>query len=169
MNVIATLLDWLRQFWPFVIVHSYERGVRFWLGRDVALLEPGLHAYVPFFGSIHAVSVVQDYIRLGNQNLTTRDGKPLLVSCNVRYEVTDLRAAFTQVQEFPVSLADAARQALTAAIREYDYADLLPKQSELERDIKKKVNAVSKDWGVRVLNVGLADFISTRSFSLANV
>ena len=169
MNVIATLLEWLRQFWPFVIVHSYERGVRFWLGRDTALLEPGVHAYVPFFGSVHPITVVQDYIRLGNQNLTTRDGKPLLVSCNVRYEVPDARAAFTQVQEFPTSLADAARQALVAEIRKYEYAELLGKQADLERDVKTAVNKVSSKWGVRVINVGLADFILTRSFSLANV
>lgn len=169
MNFIKDILDFLRQFWPFEIVHSYERGVRFWLGEDVALLEPGLYMFVPFFGSIHTVAVVQDYIRLGNQNLTTKDGKTLLVSSNVRYEVTDARAAFVGVQEFPVSLADAARQHLSSAIREYDYADLLAKQSDLERDTKNAINKVSTKWGVKVTNVGLADFISTRSFSLANV
>lgn len=169
MNFIKDILDFLRQFWPFIIVHSYERGVRFWLGRDVALLEPGLHLFVPFFGSIHTVAVVQDYIRLGNQNLTTKDGKPVLVSCNVRYEVTDARSAFCDVQEFPVSLGDAARQYLSAAIREYEYAELLAKQSDLERDIKKAINNVSTKWGVKVTNVGLADFILTRSISLASV
>jgi regulator of protease activity HflC (stomatin/prohibitin superfamily) len=169
MNIVQAILDFLRQFWPMEIVHSYERGVRFWLGRDVALLEPGLHWFLPFFGSIHTVAVVQDYIRLGNQNLTTRDGKPLLVSCNIRYEVTDARAAFVGVQEFPVSLGDAARQHLSSAIREYDYADLLSKQSDLERDTKSAINKVSTKWGVRVTNVGLADFILTRSFSLATV
>lgn len=169
MTFVQAILDFLRQFWPFQIVYSYQRGVRFWLGRDVATLEPGLYMFLPFFGHIENVTVVRDYIRLGNQNLTTRDGKPLLVSCNVRYEVTDARAAFTLVQEFPVSLGDAARQYLSSTIRDYDYAELLAAQSNLERECKNAINKESTKWGVRVTNVGLADFISTRSFSLANV
>lgn len=169
MNIVQAILDWLRQFWPFCIVYSYQRGVRFWLGRDVALLEPGLYMYVPFFGHIETVTVVQDYVRLGNQNLTTKDGKPLLVSCNIRYEVTDARAAFTQVQEFVASLSDAARQAFSSAVRDYEYADLLAKQADLERDCKTAINKVTQKWGVKVTNVGLADFILTRSFSLATV
>lgn len=169
MNIIATLLEWLRQFWPFVIVHSFERGVRFWLGNDVATLEPGLHMFLPFFGSIETVHVVQDYVRLGNQNLTTKDGKPLLVSCNIRYEVFDARSAFVDVQEFVASLGDLARQALAQGVRNYEYADLLMKQSDLEREIRDSINKVSRKWGVKVTNIGLADFILTRSFSLANV
>jgi regulator of protease activity HflC (stomatin/prohibitin superfamily) len=169
MNIIATLLDWLRLFWPFVVVHSYERGVRFWLGRDTALLEPGVHMFLPFFGSIHTIAVVQDYIRLGNQNLTTKDGKPVLVSCNIRYEVTDARSAFVDVQEFPVSLGDLARQALSSQIREYEYPELLANQSGLEKDIRHEINKASQKWGVKVTNVGLADFILTRSYSVANV
>jgi regulator of protease activity HflC (stomatin/prohibitin superfamily) len=169
MNVLQVLLDWLRQFWPMEIVYSYQKGVRFWLGRDVALLEPGLHWYVPFFGHIEQVTVVPDIIRLGNQNLTTRDGKTLLVAANIRYEVTDARAAFCNVQEFATTLSDAARVFLASSIREYELAELLSKQSDLERDCKNAINRTSRAWGIRVVNVGLADFVVTRSFSLANV
>lgn len=169
MSIIKDILEFLRQFWPFVIVHSYERGVRFWLGEDTELLEPGVHMFLPFFGEIHTVPVKRDYIRLGNQNLTTKDGKPVLMSCTIRYEVTDARSAFVDVQEYAVSLGDAARTYLSSTVREFDYADLLAKQAQLERECKNAINTESKKWGVKVTNVGFADFISTRSFSLANV
>jgi regulator of protease activity HflC (stomatin/prohibitin superfamily) len=169
MSWIQVVLDWLRQFWPFEVIYSYQRGVRFWLGRDVGLLEPGLHMVVPFFGHIEAVAIKPDLVRLGNQNCTTKDGKTILVAANILYHVADARAAFCNVQEFSASIADAARVFLASQIREYDLAELLESQADLEEGCAEDINEAAKDWGIVVSRVGLCDFTPTRSFALANV
>src|SRR5690348_1688464 len=98
MGWLQPILDFLRQFWPFQIVHSYELGIRFWCGNDTKELDPGLYMFVPFFGSIETMHVRPDVIWLANQDLTTQDGVGITLSATLLYEIDDARAAFVNVQ-----------------------------------------------------------------------
>lgn len=170
MNWFQALVDFLTRFWPFEIVHSYERGVRFWLGKpSLESSPPGLKVFVPWFGSVYTVPVMPDVIKLLNQNVTTKDGKSLLISANIRYEITDAVAAHCNVQDLINNLADEARSHIASQMREQVYEELLHDQTTFEKAAKKAMTPVVKEWGVKVLRVSLADFVVTRNFSLANV
>jgi regulator of protease activity HflC (stomatin/prohibitin superfamily) len=169
MNIIKDILDFLRQFWPFEIVYAYQRGVRFWCGKDTAELQPGLYMFVPFFGHIETVNVKTDTLQIQNQNLTTRDGTGISVSANMTYQVVDARAAYVNVQAFVNNIADECRTALATRIRDHDYADLLAEQDDLEAECLETINAAAGEWGVEVIHVGLADFIRTKNLSLTKL
>jgi regulator of protease activity HflC (stomatin/prohibitin superfamily) len=170
LNWFQALVDFLTRFWPFEIVHSYERGVRFWLGTpSKEPSSPGLKVFVPWFGSVATVEVMPDILKLFNQNVTTKDGKSLMISANIRYEITDAVAAHCNVQDYKDNLADEARTHIATQVRELNYEELLHDQTAFEKSCKKAISPVVKEWGVKIIRVGLADFIVTKNFSLANV
>lgn len=145
---------------------SYERGVRFWLGKDTKELSAGLYAFVPWFGSIEVVSVVPDVMDLGVHSVTTKDDKTITFSANVAYEIVDARAMWTKVQDFERSLARLAEGHMATRIREWTYAELIEQQKELERSLKGTLTTRASEWGVTILAVFLTDLVQARQYRL---
>ena len=166
MGWLQPIIDFLRQFWPFEIVYSYQRGVRFWCGRDTAELDAGLYMFLPFFARIEVLDTQMDVMRLANQDLTTKDGVGIATAVNVLYEIHDARAAFVNVQKVVDNIADECRTGVAKAVRQYDFAELLSKQSDIENDIADQVAHVAGEWGVQIHRVNFADFIKTKAISL---
>lgn len=78
----------------WVIVAPWERGLRVRLGRKDVLLEPGPHFRIPFVDRIYVQSIRLRAISDMNQDLTTRDGKPLTVSYAIEFSIGDLRRVY---------------------------------------------------------------------------
>ena len=171
---VQALLDFLAKFWPFVIVYHFERGVRYWRGRIVGgrfggNLDPGWYLVVPFWSHIETVPVKPDILKLYNMNITTADDSSLRVRANVRYEIFDATAAWNEVQDYKDNLADEARTHIPRVVRKREYKELLADQDTIERECKNEMNKVVKDWGIKVIRVGITDFTKTRDISLAQV
>lgn len=170
MSWVQALLEWLRNFWPFVIVMQYERGVRYWRGRVVGgALGPDWYWCVPFFMEIHPVQVMPDILKLWNLNVTTKDNASIRLRANVRYEIFDAVAVWNNVQDYKDNLADECRTQLAKVVRSREFTELLADQDQIERECKTEMNKVVKDWGIKILRVGVTDFTKTRDISLANV
>lgn len=166
MSWIQAIFDFLRQFWPFEIVHSYEAGVRFWLGNDTKELDPGLYMFVPFFGSIAKMHIRPDVLWLANQDLTTQDGIGITVSSTLLYEINDARAAFVNVQNVEDNIMDACRAAISQEVRVRAYDALLAEPEAAEDAIADRVATATADWGVQIHRINFASFIKTRAISL---
>lgn len=169
MGWLQPIFDFLRQFWPFEIVYSYEQGVRFWCGNDTKELEPGLYMFVPFFGAIEKMNVRPDVLRLANQDITTKDGVGITVSANMLYEIHDARAAYVNVQNVTDNIMDACRTAISQEVRRHTYAELVADQEVVENAVADRVADAAADWGVQIHRVNFADFIKTRALSLVRL
>lgn len=164
MSWLDRIIELLHSLWPLRIIHSYQRGVRFWLGIDTKELKPGLYAFIPFFGNIEVVTVVPDVMDLGVHSITTKDDRKITFSANVAYEITDARAMFTQVQDFERSLARLAEGHMAMKIREWDYAELILSQRELEKSLERTLTTKARPWGVSILDVFLTDLTEARQW-----
>lgn len=170
MSWVQALLEWLRTFWPFVIVMQWERGIRYWRGRVVGgNLEPDWYWCVPFFMHVEVVPVTPDILKLWNLCVSTQDNVGIRLRANVRYEIVDAVAAWNNVQDYKDNLADEARTHIARVVRKQEYTVLLADQDRVERDCKNEMNKVVRDWGIRVIRVGLTDFIKTKDISLAQI
>lgn len=149
---------------PLKIVRSYERGVKFRLGKDIALLGPGLYFFIPFLEDIETVNVVPEVINLPTQTVMTADGRTVSFSANIEYEIHDARAMFCGVQDFQHSLANLAMNHLAARIREWQFTELVDFQKDLERSLKDTLTTRVKKWGVTILSVGMTDLAVTKAY-----
>lgn len=170
MSWVQALLEWLRNFWPFVIVFDYERGVRYWRGRvQGEQLPADWYWCVPFFMHIETVHIKPDILKLWNLCVSTQDNTSLRLRANVRYEVFDAVKAWNEVQDYKDNLGDEARTNIAKVVRKRAYLELLADQDRVERECKNEMNAVVKEWGIKVIRVGITDFIRTKDISLAQV
>jgi regulator of protease activity HflC (stomatin/prohibitin superfamily) len=166
MTLVEILSNNILALLPVKVIQSYERGVKFHLGRDVALLEPGLYFFIPFVQSIEVVHVVPEVINLATQTVLTADGHPVTFSANIEFEIEDARAMFCKVQDFQNSLANLAMNHLAQKIRAWTLSELNAGQKDLEKSLKDTMTTRVKKWGVVVLSVGITDLVTTKAYRL---
>jgi regulator of protease activity HflC (stomatin/prohibitin superfamily) len=118
---------------------------------------------------IETVHIKPDILKLWNLCVTCKDGTAIRMRANVRYEIFDAVSAWNEVQDYKDNLADECRTNLAKVIRELDFPSLLADQGKVEREAKNAMNSVVKEWGIKVIRVGLTDFIKTKDISLAQV
>ena len=165
-NLVDLISNNILALLPLRIIHSFERGVKFRLGRDIAELQPGLHFFWPYFEDIEVINVVPEVINLPTQSLTTLDGHHISFSANIEFEVHDARAMFCGVQDFQNSLMNMAMNHLAYRVRDWTWQELREGQRELERSIKDTLTTRVKKWGVTVLSVGITDLVETQTYRI---
>ena len=166
--IFAFLREFWRSLWPFGIVRSYQRGIRFRLGIDVAEIQPGWYFAWWVVEDVVVVNVVPDVLDLPVQSITAADGAEITVSANIAYEITDARAMFTKVQDFQDSLSRIAMNHLAQKIRAWTWKELQDHQAELERSLKGTLTTrlARLGWGVEIIDVGLTDLVRCRQYRL---
>lgn len=168
-----TFVDWLLAVWKevcFVVVcESWERGVRFRRGiPEPRQLGAGVWFFVPFVDRIELIPVVERFIDLPMQRITTADGVEVALSANIGYEITDAVKAYTQVHDYEESLARLAAGHLHRRIHEQTYDDLMGGLAKLERSLEGTLTTRSKPWGIVIQDVGITDMVRQRAYSLLN-
>ena len=159
LNNVATLL-------PFRMVHSYERGVRFRWGKDIAELSPGLHFFVPGIESIREVNVAPETRDLPTQSTYTKDGKNVTFSGNVCYRIVDARKMYVGVQDFDEALVAFAMVHLAERIGSRTLAALRKDRETLDVEIAETLSEKVAEWGATIEWVGLTDLAETRAYRL---
>lgn len=178
MSWIEAILDFLRKWWPLEKVMHYERGMLYMNGqlreRETwwcygGQLTPRIYLVVPWFMEVHTVPVMPDILKLWNLNITTADDKSLRTRANVRYEIFDAVKAYNAVQDYKDNLADECRTNISKVMRKRNFLELLADQDKIEKEARSEINAVVKEWGIKILRVGITDFTRTKDISLAQV
>ena len=91
MSWLPTMLESLsRPMKWWVVIASWEQGVRIRLGRNPTRLDPGIHLRIPFIDRIYVQSTRTRVILAENQSLSTKDGKVYTVSIGIRFRVQDV-------------------------------------------------------------------------------
>lgn len=165
-TIAAWLANNLAGFLPVKTVRSYQQGVKFSMGRDVALLGPGIHWYWPFFQAVEALDCAEETIDLPTQTVTTRDGHPVTFSANVVYRTVNARQRYVRLMDFDRSIGNVARNHLARRVRRLTWDELVARQSWLERSLAKTLTTRAKRYGVEILEVGITDFTRAKPFRL---
>ena len=93
-EIIETLKN-IFKWW--VTVSPWEQAVRVRLGKNVSLLNEGVHVRVPVIDRIYLQTTRERYCNITTQTLTTTDGKIVTVSGNLGYEIVDVLRLYETV------------------------------------------------------------------------
>ena len=156
------LIDFIVQFATIfqfcMVIAPYQRGVRLRLGKFNKVLSPGLHFFFPFWiDEILTENVVTETRRIKPQSLTTKDGKAVVLSGVVTFEIEDVRVFLLEVEGRNNVVEDASYGAISDFIMKRDWADIVAMES-IGNEITKAVRRQAKKYGVNILNLQLADF-----------
>ena len=166
---LSDLLWWLANFVPrLIIVKVTHQGIAFKRGKIVIPLMPGLHVYWPFWTLVILYPVKRQSLDLPTQCIASKDGKQIVVSGIIIYEISDIETALASQWDVAGTCQDLARCALASTIREADSKDLEEDLSFYEETFAETCRERLSDYGVHVLGAGITDFAQTKAYTLFN-
>ena len=160
--------EWLQYIFPFRIVHVYERGVMFRLGRFWKIAEPGCHVIVPFFMSLVEVTIVPGMVNTGRLNVTLQDGTTCSFVATAWTQVLDPEKAINSVEQFGETELEVLSAVCADRVARVSPNRLEPEnRAALLRDLTGWVNAETEPFGIKVDKVRFSQFVlKARTFIL---
>ena len=159
-TLVEMILQNLMSLLPFVIVKSYQAGIRWTLGRNPIELKPGPHWKIWLLHSATVYELCDDVVDLPVQSVITKDEKLVCFSVNIGYRIVDVVAHGCNVQDFVESTAGLAMTHLAQRVREMDLNELTASGGlkKLESSLEGTLTTRMKRWGTEVFSVGFTNF-----------
>lgn len=155
---VEIILHNLMSLLPFVIIYSYEGGVRWTFGRNPVCLKPGFHWKIWFVHSIETITVVDDFIELPIQSIITKDEKLVCFSVNIGYRINDVVRHFCEVDDFQRATVGISMTHLAQRVREQSLTELVQDLKKLENSLQGTLTTRMKNWGTEIFSVGFTNF-----------
>lgn len=156
----------LFRFW--VVLDPFEQGVLIRLGKFVRVIEPGFHWVLPLhIDYVMFESVVPTTHSLGNESITTKDGKSVGYHAIVTYKVHDIEKAMLRISDTAHALRDACGGEIGRVLRDHNWHDIIGSVEILDK-LTEACRKRGFKYGIEVIQVQLASLALVRSIRLMN-
>lgn len=152
--VVATIA---RQYVGRVMIHDYERGMRYERGRFVGLLDTGSHWYFKPYTEVQVVDSRPSSTSVDGQEVLTADGVAVKVSLVVRASVGDPVARLEADQDADRLLYLLVQLGLREVVAGRELADVLSARTTIGPAIAEIVGARMGEIGIELLSVDVRD------------
>lgn len=162
IDLIVQFIE-LFKFWH--VIDPYERGLVLRFGKLNRHLDCGIHWLIPF-GVDRAIDchTVPSTHSLGNESVTTRDGRAVGFHAIVTYRVKDIEKALLEVEDESHAVRDACSGEIGRVLKESTWDEIL------QPDILDKLTAAARKrgfrYGIEIMSVQLAGVVLCRSLRL---
>lgn len=145
------------------IAPQWEKVVVLRLGRFDRVAGPGVFFTIPIIEQV--AMRVDTRVRVttfGAEETLTSDLVPLDVNAVLFWCVWDAKAACTEVGNFTRAVELAAQTALRDAIGRAGAAEVAIRREQLDRELKKVLEAKVNAWGITIMSVEVRDILIPR-------
>jgi len=140
-------------------INQYERGVKFALGKYIAIMEPGWRLVWPIFQSYRKIDMRVKAVDVPNQEAITKDNISVGVNAVIYYKVQDAAKSILEVENFYYAISQLAQTTMRNAVGQVDLDSLLSQRDKVSESIRKIIDEASDPWGIKVQNVELKDIV----------
>jgi len=141
---------------PIAIVLEYQKGVRFFKGRFVSVLGPGLYFKWPLIAEITTENINIQTLALPGQDLTTSDGRNIRAEVFIKFKVINIKKYTLEVME----AADTLNDICTSAVSLYISSNTLRKCMDLKSlsfTIIEHIKTDMRPFGVLAIDLHVQD------------
>lgn len=146
----------------WVVIASWEQGIRIRLGKTTKRLDPGPHFRIPFFDRIYVQSVRLRITHAKDQSISTKDGVIVTFSIALQYQISDIVKLYQTVASVEAVLLFKAISRASSMISTSVIQDLNPKQ--LEDMIN--LDMPGEEYGLDSVRVSVISFCTARCYRL---
>src|SRR6202140_3383736 len=126
-------------------------------GEFRTILQPGLHVLMPLADRMDKVDV-REFPRTGDQQaVITKDNVSLWVSATIFCQVTDVKLALFEVNDFGLAIDQMARTALRAVFGELTLDESLSERETINSKMQDHMAEATLKWGVRLNRIEILD------------
>jgi regulator of protease activity HflC (stomatin/prohibitin superfamily) len=154
----------LFKFWH--VLDPYEEGVQLRLGKFRRILASGSIYFILPFGIDRclAANVVPTTHTLGDESITTTDGKSVGFHAVVTYQVRNIKKALLDVEDVYHAVLDASSGEIGRVLRESTWAEIMA--PEMLEKLTAACRARGFRFGIEIMSVQLAGVALVRSIRL---
>ena len=135
------------------ILHEYERGVVFTLGRFTGVKGPGLILIIPFVQQMVRMDLRTVVLDVPTQDVISRDNVSVKVNAVIYFRVVEPERATIQVANFMQATSELAQTTLRSVLGKHELDEMLAERDKLNADIQEILDAATDAWGIKVANV----------------
>lgn len=140
-------------------INQYQRGVKFMLGKYIAVIEPGWRFIIPVIQSMSKVDIRTKAVDVPFQEAITKDNISTKINAVIYYSVKDAARAILEVENFWVAVSQLAQTTMRNVIGELELDELLANREMAAKRIREIVETTASNWGIHVQAVELKDIV----------
>ena len=141
----------------FKVVQQGSVGVVKRFGEFKAIQQPGLHVLVPFADRMDRVDI-REFPHTGDQQaVITKDNVSLWVSATIFCQVTDVKLALFEVDDYSLAIDQMSRTALRAVFGELTLDQSLSERETINTKMQDHMAEATLKWGVRLNRIEILD------------
>lgn len=152
-----------------ILIEPTHRGIKYKGMTDIVVLNPGRYWYVPFFTTYYTIPITRQSIYTDEQDLTTKDGRPLKVRSVISYEVEDVKTALARCYEFNTQIDDETMGIICRYVARRDLSELQNERAKANREITHLVNERMNEYGISIKRVQFTSFITGKPLLLIGI
>lgn len=137
------------------IVIEYERGVKFFFGKYVGIMKPGLRLVLPVIMAWKRVDLRVKAVDVPDQDAITKDNVSIKVNAVLYYKVSNADKAILEVEHYNYAVSQLAQTTMRDVVGEVILDDLLSKRDSVSKRIREIVDKATDPWGIKVESVEL--------------
>jgi regulator of protease activity HflC (stomatin/prohibitin superfamily) len=139
------------------LIHEYQRGVVFRLGKYELMLDPGLHFVIPLIDRVNRVDVRTTAVEVPSQDVITVDNVMVRVLAAVYFQVVNPPLAVTKVANYRQATAYLVQSSLRSFIGRVSLHQLLTGRDLINEMLRRIVDEETEPWGINVSMVEFKD------------
>jgi regulator of protease activity HflC (stomatin/prohibitin superfamily) len=139
------------------VVKQWERTAVLRFGQIIRLAEPGLNFRIPIIESIYPVDMRMQPLRLDKQFTITKDNISVGIDAVVFMKVEDPQKTIVAIEDYKDGVVKYTQTSLRDIIGKYKLNELLENREEVASALEKKVDELSKSWGVDITKAEIQD------------
>lgn len=162
-GILKWLTELAKQVKLWAVIAPWERGIRVRLGKNAALLEPGVHLRIPLVDEIILFNNRLRIATFPGQTIRTADGHTVTVAGNVGFRIDDPLRAMLSLQQPEYSCAAVVQTSVSSYVttRGYEEIDVAEMESQACEELARIADGLAIEF------VRLTDFAPvSRTFRL---
>lgn len=125
MNQIKELLEYIfNAFKIWVIVQSWESGIRVRCGKRIKIISPGIHFKLPYFDSVYVQEIRLRIVSMPTQTITTKDALTVTLSAAIGYSIKDIEKLYKTLYHPETTIKNMAMAFISDYISKKHYSEI---------------------------------------------
>jgi regulator of protease activity HflC (stomatin/prohibitin superfamily) len=139
------------------IVKQWEKTAVLRFGKINRMAEPGLNFRIPFIETLYPVDMRMQSIRLDKQFTITRDNISVGIDAVVFMKVEDPQKTIVAIEDYKDGVMKYTQTSMRDIIGKYKLDELLENREEVATALERKVDELSKGWGIDITKAEIQD------------
>jgi regulator of protease activity HflC (stomatin/prohibitin superfamily) len=149
------------------IVHQYERGVIFRLGKVRNVRDPGIRFMIPLVDVMRKVSLRTVTMPIQSQQIITKDNVSIGVAAVAYFRRVDAVKSTVEIEDVQSAIYQIAQTTVRNIVGRSSLDQVLSETETLNQSIREVLDVTTERWGVLVELVELKDIELPQSMQRA--